>query len=139
VALTRRYALSGIADVPVKSRTVLACSVRLRTPGRWLVAGSFVLAALSAALVVLWLALGNDAILMCDFGEASSLFGSADRSWLPPGTTCSWNVNGIEHVDSPAPSRFAVLAVALLGLPLGLYLRRLLRPARDDAMVVATR
>lgn len=108
-------------------------------PGRWLVAASFVLAALSAALVVLWLALGNDAILMCDFGEASSLFGSADRSWLPPGTTCSWNVSDIEHVDSPDPSRFAVLAMALLGVPLGLYLRRLLRPARDEAMVDARR
>jgi opacity protein-like surface antigen len=108
-------------------------------PGRWLVAVSFVLAALSAAVVAVWLALGNDATLMCDFGEASSLFGSADRTWLPPGTTCSWNVNGIEHVDSPDPSRFAVLAMALLGVPLGLYLRRVLRPAHDDAVVDTTR
>jgi hypothetical protein len=107
-------------------------------PGRWLVAASFVLAALSAAVVVLWLALGNDT-LMCDFGEASSLFGSADRSWLPPGTTCTWNVNGIEHVDNPDLSRFAVVAMALLGVPLGLYLRPLLRPAHDDAVVDATR
>jgi hypothetical protein len=48
-------------------------------------------------------------------------------------------VNGIEHVDSPDSSRFAILAMALLGVPLGLYLRRLLRPARDDAMVDAAR
>ncbi len=108
-------------------------------PGRWLVAASFVLAALSAAVVVLWLALGNDATVMCDFGEASSLFGSADRSWLPPGTTCSWTVNGIEHVDSPDSSRFVVLAMALLGVPLGLYLRRLIRSAHDDAVVDANR
>ena len=52
----------------------------------------------------------------------------------PPGITCSWTVNGIGHVDRREPSRFAVLAVAVLGVPLGLYLRRLLRPARDDAV-----
>jgi len=107
-------------------------------PGRWLVATSFVLAALSAAWVALWLALGNDTT-MCDFGEASSFFGVTERSWLPPGTTCTWNVNGLKHVDSPDPSRFAVPAMALLGVPLGLYLRRLLRPSHDDAVVDATR
>jgi hypothetical protein len=102
-------------------------------PGRWLVAASFVLSALSAAIVVLWLALGNEAMLMCDLGEASSQWGSADLSWLPPGTTCRWNVNGIEHVDGPDPSRFVVLAMAILGVPLGLYLRRLLHPASHNA------
>ena len=105
--------------------------------GRWLVAASFVLAALSAALVVLWLALGEEALLMCDLGEASSQWGSADRSWLPPGTTCRWVVNGTEHVDNPDPSRYAVLAMALFGVPLGLYLRRLLRPTGDDTRVDA--
>lgn len=108
-------------------------------PGRWLVAASFTLAGLSAALVVLWLALGNDALLMCDLGEASSRWGSADRSWLPPGTTCRWNLNGTEHVDRPDLARLAVLAMALLGVPLGLYLRRLLRPAAQDATDAATR
>ena len=106
-------------------------------PGRWLVAASFVLAALSAALVLLWLAFGNDTLL-CDFGEASSFYGVAERSWLPPGTTCTWTANGIEHVDSPDPSRFAVVAMALFGVPLGRYLSRLLRPARDEARVDAT-
>ena len=105
-------------------------------PGRWLVAASFVLAALSAAVVVVWLALGNDT-LMCDFGEASSFYGAAERSWLPPGTTCTWNANGIEHVDSPDPSRLAVVAMALFGVPLGRYLRRLLRPADDETLVDA--
>jgi hypothetical protein len=107
-------------------------------PGRWLVGTSFLLAAISAVVVLLWLTVGNDP-LMCDFGEASSLYGTADRSWLPPGTTCTWEMNGIAHVDSPEPARFAVLAMALLGVPLGLYLRRLLRPTREDAMTDATR
>lgn len=102
-------------------------------PGRWLVAASFVFAALAAAVVVLWLALGADAI--CDFGLASSVFGTADWNWFPPGTTCTWTLGGVEHVDSPEWSRFAVLAVALGGVPLGLYLRRLLRAAHgaDDS------
>jgi hypothetical protein len=102
-------------------------------PGRWLVATFFVLAGLSAAVVVLWLAFAEDAALMCDLGEASSVFGNADRSWLPPGAMCTWDAGGVQHVDSPDLSRLAVLAMALLGVPLGLYLRRLLRPASDDA------
>jgi hypothetical protein len=108
-------------------------------PGRWLVAASFTLAGLSAALVVWWLALGTDAMLMCDLGEGASVWGSADRSWLPPGTTCRWNVNGAEHIDRPDPARFVILAMALLGVPLALYLRRLLRPAAHDAMERETR
>ena len=102
-------------------------------PGRWLVTTSFVLAALSAAVVVVWLALGNDTS-RCDFGEASSLYGVAERSWLPPGTTCTWSANGVEHVDSPDPSRFAVVAMAIFGVPIGLYLRRLVRAADDVTM-----
>ena len=63
-----------------KSRNGSGMSGSSSHPGRWLVVASFLPAALSAALVVLWLALGNDATLMCGFGEASSRFGSADRS-----------------------------------------------------------
>jgi hypothetical protein len=48
-------------------------------------------------------------------------------------------VNGIEHVDSPDPSRLAVLAMALFGVPLGLYLRGLLHRSHDDAAVEAIR
>lgn len=76
---------------------------------------------------------------MCDFETASSFWGTAERSWLPPGTTCTWEVNGYRHVDSPDPSRFAVLAMALLGAPLGLFIRRALRPSPDDAVVDAAR
>jgi hypothetical protein len=96
-------------------------------PGRWLVAAFFILAGLSAVVVVLWLAFAEDAALMCDLGEASSVFGDADRSWLPPGTTCTWDASGVQHVDSPDLARFAVVAMALLGVPVGLYLRRLIR------------
>lgn len=95
--------------------------------GRWLVSAAVVSAAISATAVAFWLSLGTDASLMCDFGEGSSFVGSAERNWLPPGTTCTWYAKGIKHVDSPDPARFAVLAMALFGVPLGLYLRRLLR------------
>lgn len=101
--------------------------------GRWLVRSSFVLAGLSAALVVGWLVLATDRVLMCDLGEASSRWGDAERTWLPPGTTCTWWLDGTPHTDRPDASRLAVLAMALFGVPLGLYLRGLLRPAPQGA------
>ncbi len=97
-------------------------------PGRWLVASSYALAGVSLVLVALWLLLGEDKSLMCNFETASSFWGTAERSWFPPGTTCTWEVGGYRHVDRPDPSRLAVLAMGAAGIPLGRYLRRVLRP-----------
>ncbi|QIK65145.1 hypothetical protein G7072_01270 [Nocardioides sp. HDW12B] len=97
-------------------------------PGRWLVGSSYVLGAVSLLLVALWLLFAEDSSLMCDFETASSFWGTAERSWFPPGTTCTWEIEGFRHVDRPDPSRLAVLAMAVAGIPLGRHLRRLLRP-----------
>ncbi|GAB6983950.1 hypothetical protein [Nocardioides pyridinolyticus] len=96
-------------------------------PGRWLVGTSYALAALSAAIIVFWLWTAESS-LRCDFAMASSFYGTAERTWLPPGTTCSWHAADTEHVDRPDPARLAVVAMALCGVPLGRYLRRLLGP-----------
>lgn len=108
-------------------------------PGRWLVAASFALAGLSTAPVVLWLALGIDAMLMCDPGEAWSQGGPVDRSLVAARHNCRWNVSGTEHVDNPDPARFAVVAMGVTRRTSAGYLRRLLRPATHDAADAALR
>jgi hypothetical protein len=106
--------------------------------GRWLINASFVLWALAAAVVVWWWADPLNLANSCDLSGSSSVFGEASRSWLPPGTTCTWEINGIEHIDSPSHLRTLVLTTSLLGPFVSAYLRRLLmrepsHAARVDA------
>ncbi|MDQ3902008.1 MAG: hypothetical protein M3319_16730, partial [Actinomycetota bacterium] len=61
--------------------------------------------------------------------SGSSVFGQASRSWLPPGTTCTYDLSDYglptNVVIRPTPLRLAVVG-ALVGLPALLHLRRLL-------------
>lgn len=110
-------------------------------PGRWLVALGYLVWVSSVLYVVACLlapaATGSTG---CELTPGSSVFGEASRSWLPPGTTCTWELNGYgRYVTTPSPVRLVVVAMALTGFPLLRYLSRLLsRPAPVDAAKAAT-
>ncbi|MGY1652122.1 hypothetical protein [Geodermatophilus sp. SYSU D01119] len=65
----------------------------------------------------------------CELTPGSSVYGEPSRSWLPPGTTCTYAAGpatGLDEelvVDPPA-RRTAVLAVAVAGGPALLLARR---------------
>lgn len=105
-------------------------------PGRWLVTLGYVLWAASLLYVLGCLAapsvLGS---LGCELTPGSSVYGEASRSWLPPGTTCTYELRGYgPYVTHPSPARLLVVAMALVGLPLTRHLGGLLRrPALADA------
>ncbi|MFB9313400.1 hypothetical protein [Nocardioides plantarum] len=98
-------------------------------PGRWLVNASFVGWGLCALLVVAYLApWGVDDMTDCALSSGASAFGEASRSWLPPGVTCTWDLaNGAQYVDRPPLLRLLVVAMAVVGPLVSLYLRRVLR------------
>lgn len=61
----------------------------------------------------------------CELVPGGSFFGRAGRSWLPPGTTCTYDVPGVgRYVDGPSPFTLAPFAVAILGLPVLRHLAR---------------
>ncbi len=100
--------------------------------GRWLVVSGFGGWALCVLYVVACLAAPSvvgDA--GCELAPGSSVFGQASRSWLPPGTTCTYDLSAhglpADVVIGPSPLRLAVLGGALAGLPVLVHLRRLLR------------
>ena len=95
-------------------------------PGRWLVIASFAFWALCGLLVLGFLPLGD---ATCELAPGSSFYGEAHTSWLPPGTTCTYDLGpGIPtHTDSPSPLRMLVVFMAVLGPLVSLRLRRLLR------------
>jgi hypothetical protein len=101
-------------------------------PGRWLVVLGLVLWVVSVLYLAACLAgpslLGGTA---CELAPGSSVFREASRSWLPPGTTCTWELGGYgRHVEGPSPLRLVVVVWALAGWPLTRYLHGLLgRPA----------
>lgn len=108
-------------------------------PGRWLVTLGYAVWIGSVVYVVACLAapsmLGD---LGCELVPGSSVYGEATRSWLPPGTTCSYDLSGFglsDHfVTGPPPLRLLVVAMALTGFPLLSSLGHLLkRPALIDA------
>jgi hypothetical protein len=105
-------------------------------PGRWLVTLGYMLWAASVLYVVACLAapsvVGHTG---CELTPGSSVYGEASRTWLPPGTTCTWELSGYgRYVTSPSPVRLVVVGMALVGLPLLRYLAGLLRrPALVDA------
>lgn len=64
----------------------------------------------------------------CALDPGSSLYGTAEWSWRPPGRTCTWNLEGVMHVDGPPAARLGVLLLFLLwGASL-----LLLRPSRRE-------
>ena len=99
-------------------------------PGRRLVTAGFVLWAVSVLYVLGCLVapsvVGDTA---CELVRGSSVLGEVSRNWLPPGTTCTYDLSahGLpDVVVRPSPLRLLVLGVAVAGLPVLLYLRRLL-------------
>ena len=100
-------------------------------PGRWLVlAGQAGWALCVLYVIACWVAPHVVGTAGCELAPGSSVFGTATTSWLPPGTTCTYDLS--EHglpanvVTRPSELRFVVLAAALLGQPLLAHLRRLL-------------
>ena len=53
--------------------------------------------------------------LLCELAPGSSVYGRADRSWLPPGNTCTYPSPSGVLVAGPPPWRLAVVAVAVAG------------------------
>ena len=108
--------------------------------GRWLLVTDFVGWALCTLYVVAcWTSPSIVGDAGCELGSGSSVFGEASRSWLPPGTTCTYDLSNYglsaDVVIGPSPLRLLVLAVALVGLPVLAYLRRLLRECRSPVNV----
>ena len=106
-------------------------------PGRWLVRLGYAAWVVSVAYVLACLA-APSMFGGCELTPGSSVFGDATRSWLPPGTTCTYDLSGYglseNFVTRPSPVRLVVVAMALTGFPLLQYLRRLLkRPTLVDA------
>lgn len=103
--------------------------MRSSYPGRWLVTLGFVAWVASVLYVVACLAapsvLGG---VGCELSPGNSVLGEASRSWIPPGTTCTYNLGVYgRYVSRPAPVRLVVVAAALAGLPLLRYLGRVLK------------
>lgn len=100
--------------------------------GRWLVTTGIVGWALSALYVIAcWASPSIVGDAGCELGSGSSAFGDASRSWLPPGTTCTYDLSNYDLpsdvVVGPSPLRLLVLGAALAGLPVLMYLRGILR------------
>jgi hypothetical protein len=88
----------------------------------WVVSVLFVIACLVAPSFV--------GAAGCELGSGSSVFGEPSRSWLPPGTTCTYDLSGYglpsAVIIEPSPLRLVVVVAALIGLPALLRLRHLL-------------
>lgn len=108
-------------------------------PGRWLINASFILWGLCALLVIAYLAPWGVSDTSCDLAPGVSVFGDATRSWFAPGVTCSWdNLNGAQHVDRPPMARMIIVALAVAGPMVSLYLRGLLRASVAERPLVRT-
>jgi hypothetical protein len=74
----------------------------------------------------------------CELTPGGSVFGVATRSWVPPGTTCTYDLSqyGItgDVVIGPSPLRLLFVAPALIGLPL---IRRFSRTVKRQALIEA--
>lgn len=65
----------------------------------------------------------------CALGSGSSVYGTAAWSWLPPGRTCTWDLQGVTHTDGPPVARLGMLLLFVLwGVSL-----LLLRPGKEEA------
>lgn len=75
-----------------------------------------------ALLAVEWYLTGPAA---CPLNSTSSIYGTEQWSWLPPGRSCSWELPGGTHTDGPPTARVGILLLfALWGLSLLLLRRR---------------
>lgn len=65
----------------------------------------------------------------CALDSGSSVYGTAEWSWLPPGRTCTWDLQGVTHTDGPPAARLGMLLLFVLwGVSL-----LLLRPRTKEA------
>lgn len=60
----------------------------------------------------------------CPLTPTSSLYGTAEWSWLPPGSTCTWEVPGGTHTDAPSSARVGIVILFILWGGSLLVLRR---------------
>jgi hypothetical protein len=61
----------------------------------------------------------------CPLDPNSSLYGTAQWSWLPPGRTCTWQLSEGTHTDGPPTARLGMLLLfALWGASLLLRRRK---------------
>ncbi len=98
-------------------------------PGRWLVTLGYLVWVASVLYVVACLVAPSVfSDFRCELIQGSSIYGEPSRSWLPPGTTCTWELDPYgRYVLTPSPVRLVVVVMALTGFPLLRYLDRLLR------------
>lgn len=102
-----------------------------RYPGSWLVltgtalwilAVVYLAAVLAAPSVFDWTS--------CELIEGESIHGRAERSWLPPGTTCTYSLPQYgRYTTEPTPLGSVVVVAALLAPGILIYLHRLLSRA----------
>lgn len=100
--------------------------------GRWLIITGIVGWALCALYVLAcWASPSIVGDSGCELAPGSSVFGDASRSWLPPGTTCTYDLSDYglpaDVAIAPSPLRLLVLGATLAGLPVLVYLRQVLR------------
>lgn len=93
--------------------------------------GGLVIWFLAVLTTAAWLVAPSAAdSLTCELSAGGSVFGEATRNWIPPGTTCSYDLGEYgPYVTGPSSARLLVVAVAIGGLPLIGYIARLLRRA----------
>lgn len=67
----------------------------------------------------------------CELTPGSSSFGEATRSWIPPGTTCTYDLSGYGIATPPggrsSPLCPVFMVVAVFGLPVLMYVTRAMR------------
>ena len=86
-----------------------------------------VLWALGVLLTLAWLV--APAVAVCELVPGSSVLGEASRSWLPPGTTCTYELpigpgEPVVFVERPSALRLVVLGGVVVGPLAGWLLRR---------------
>lgn len=60
----------------------------------------------------------------CPLTPTSSIYGTAEWSWLPPGRTCTWQLPGGTHTDAPSLARVGIALLFILWGGSLLVLRR---------------
>ena len=111
-------------------------------PGRWIIVLGYVVTVVCATVVIVWLvapsfAGAHTCLPIWDSGQ----YGDPSRSWVPPGTACTFHGRAsgmqIDIVDRPTAWRLVPLLVAVTGFPLTRHLHHLLRRAAVAPRVTA--
>jgi len=80
--------------------------------------------ALYVILCLVWPSLSSS---NCELIPGSSVFGREGRSWLPPGSTCEYDLHNYGvYVTEPPRERIIFAAFAIVGLPIVVRLKHLL-------------